>query len=63
MKYNVDEFISIWVSMIDKPISINHKQGFLLNNGMKILFYNPSISRESQTKLARHYRKINKEEK
>ena len=61
MKYNVDEFISIWVSMIDKPISINHKQGFLLNNGMRILFYNPSISRESQDKLTRHYRKINKE--
>jgi len=61
MKYNVDEFISIWVSMIDKPIAINHKQGFLLNNGMKILFYNSSISRESQDKLTRHYRKINKE--
>ena len=60
MIYNVDEFISIWCPMIDKPIAVNSKQGFLLSNGMRILFHNPSISRESQDKLTRHYRKLNK---
>ena len=61
MSYSVDEFINIWCPMIEKPIAINDKQGFLLSNGMRILFHNPSISRESQTKLSRHYYKINKE--
>ena len=60
MKFSVDEFVSTWCPMIEEPIAINYKQGFLLSNGMRILFYNPSISRESQSKLVRHYRKINK---
>ena len=60
MIYNVDEFIGIWCSMIEKPIAVNSKQGFLLSNGMRILFNEPSISRESQNKLTHHYRKINK---
>jgi|TARA_Y100000034_G_scaffold69568_1_gene83996 hypothetical protein len=61
MSINADEFVSVWCPMIERPIAINNKQGFLLSNGMRILFSDPAISKESQTKLSRHYRKINKE--
>ena len=33
----IDDFVRVWVDMIDKPIIINKKQGFVLNNGTTIL--------------------------
>ena len=33
-----NQIVEDWSKMIKSPISVNKKQGFLLNNGMRILF-------------------------
>ena len=33
-----NQIVENWSRMIDSPIAVNKKQGFLLNNGMRILF-------------------------
>ena len=33
-----NQIVEHWSKMIISPISVNKKQGFLLNNGMRILF-------------------------
>ena len=53
----IDDIISRWVSMIDYPIVINKKQGFVLNNGTTILLDESGLSRQSQEILSRHYAK------
>ena len=51
----IDTFIESWVKMIDRPLIINNKQGFLLTNGMRILFKDTSLSHKSADILKRHY--------
>ena len=51
----IDTFIESWVKMIDRPLIINNKQGFLLTNGMRILFKDTSLSHKSVDILKRHY--------
>jgi hypothetical protein len=53
----IDDIISRWVSMIDYPIVINKKQGFVLNNGTRILLEESGLSHQSQDILSRHYAK------
>ena len=53
----IDDIISRWVSMIDYPIVINKKQGFVLNNGTRILLEESGLSHEAQETLSRHYAK------
>ena len=33
-----NQIVENWSRMIESPIAVNKKQGFLLNNGMRILF-------------------------
>ena len=54
-----DTFIESWVALILHPYQINGKQGFVLNNGMRVLFKNPTMSHESRRSLSRHYKKEN----
>ena len=56
----IDDIINRWVSMIDYPIVINKKQGFVLNNGTRILLEESGLSHEAQETLSRHYAKKGK---
>ena len=51
----IDDFINNWSGIIDKPLAINKKQGFILNNGMKIILKNSILSIKSREILKRHY--------
>ena len=51
----IDDFINNWSGIIDKPLAINKKQGFVLNNGMKIILKNSILSVQSREILKRHY--------
>ena len=51
----IDDFINNWSGIIDKPLAINKKQGFILNNGMKIILNNSILSVKSREILKRHY--------
>ena len=51
----IDDFINNWSGIIDKPLAINKKQGFILNNGMKIILKNSILSVKSREILKRHY--------
>ena len=51
----IDDIIESWSDMIDRPLSINKKQGFILNNGMKIILKNSILSIKSREILKRHY--------
>jgi hypothetical protein len=53
----IDDIIYTWVNMIDYPIVINKKQGFVLNNGTTILLKESGLSVKSQEILRRHYEK------
>ena len=53
----IDDFINNWSGIIDKPLAINKKQGFILNNGMKIILKNSILSVKSREILKRHYGK------
>ena len=44
----INDFILNWSDVIDKPIAINKKQGFILNNGMKIILKNSILSIKSR---------------
>jgi len=53
----INEFINTFVSMVEKPFAINNKQGFVLKNGMRILFRDSKLSDPSKEQLKRHYAK------
>ena len=55
----IDDFINNWSGIIDKPLAINKKQGFILNNGMKIILKNSILSVKSREILKRHYGRKN----
>ncbi len=54
----INDFVEVWCEVIDQPIIINKTQGFLLNNGVRILFNDSHLSIKSRERLARHYNKI-----
>ena len=51
----IDDVIGRWVDLIEKPISRNKKQGFVLKNGMRILLSESYLSSKSNEILKRHY--------
>ena len=51
----INDFIEVWVKMVDKPLTKNKKQGFLLTNGMRIFFKDTFLSQKSIEILKRHY--------
>ena len=53
----IDNLIERWVDVIDKPIAINKKQGFVLNNGMRIILNKLNLSYKSNEILKRHYKR------
>ena len=53
----IDDFIDNWADMIEKPLAINGKQGFVLKNGMKIILSESILSIKSRERLSRHYAK------
>jgi hypothetical protein len=53
----INDFIEVWVSMIDRPLVVNNKQGFVLTNGWRIFFKDTSLTRKSAETLKRHYNK------
>ena len=54
----ISSFIIECAYIIDRPYSINKKQGFHLKNGMRILFKDHRISAKAITILKRHYEKV-----
>jgi hypothetical protein len=54
----IDDIIESWVDIIDKPLSINKKQGFVLQNGIKIILSESGLSFKSKEILSRHYSRI-----
>jgi|2_EtaG_2_1085320.scaffolds.fasta_scaffold233939_2 hypothetical protein len=54
----IDDIIESWVDIIDKPLSINKKQGFILQNGIKIILSESGLSFKSKEILSRHYSRI-----
>ena len=54
----IDDIIESWVDIIDKPLSINKKQGFVLQNGMRIILSESGLSFKSKEILSRHYSRI-----
>ena len=53
----IDDIIGTWSDMIDRPLSINKKQGFVFKNGMRIILKNSILSTKSRERLGRHYSK------
>tara|TARA_R100000963_G_C4637043_1_gene100976 strand:- start:272 stop:454 length:183 start_codon:yes stop_codon:yes gene_type:complete len=53
----IDDLINRWVDVIDGPLSINKKQGFVLKNGMRIILEDSSLSHKSKERLSNHYKK------
>ena len=53
----ISTFITQCAYMIERPYSINQKQGFHLKNGMKILFKDHRINAKAISILKRHYEK------
>ena len=53
----IDDLINRWVDVIDGPLSINKKQGFVLNSGMRIILEDSSLSHKSKERLSNHYKK------
>ena len=51
----INDFVSQWFPMIEKPIYINGKQGFLLSNGFRIFFNEYNLSNLNKGILKRHY--------
>ena len=51
----IDDIIEIWSDLIDSPLAINKKQGFLLKNGMRIIFNESGLLFKSKKILSRHY--------
>jgi len=51
----INDFIEVWVKMVDRPLTKNKKQGFLLTNGMRIFFKDTFLSHKSIENLKRHY--------
>ena len=55
----IDDIIESWSDMIDRPLSINKKQGFVFKNGMRIILKNSILSTKSREILKRHYGRKN----
>ena len=53
----IDDLINRWVDVIDGPLSINKKQGFVLNSGMRIILEDSNLSHKSKERLSNHYKK------
>ena len=53
----IDDFINNWVDLIDGPLSINKKQGFVLKKGIRIILNDSSLSHKSKERLSNHYKK------
>jgi hypothetical protein len=53
----IDDIIRDWVDIIDRPIAINKKQGFILQSGMRIILQNSVLSLKSKERLSNHYKK------
>ena len=50
----INDFVGQWFPMIDKPIYVNGKQGFLLTNGFRIFFKQYNLSNTNKGILKRH---------
>ena len=55
---NINAWLDLYHSMVVAPININGKMGFLLSNGMRILFDDISLTERSINTFKRHYERI-----
>ena len=51
----MDEFVKIYLAMIEKPIIENKKIGFLLANGIRMYFKDTFMSKYNSERLRDHY--------
>lgn len=58
---DINEFVDRYVVLVDKPVSVNKKQGFLLSNGARIIFSDTRLTKESVNVLKRHYQRRRRE--
>jgi|TARA_Y100000310_G_scaffold102770_1_gene100937 hypothetical protein len=54
------EFVKDWLPFIIEPYVVNAKQGFVLANGVRILFSDTKLDRFQASRLRAHYQKLNK---
>ena len=53
----INDFIRTWVGMIEGPLVVNNKHGFVLTNGWRIFFKDTTLTQKSLQTLKRHYNK------
>ena len=51
----MNEFVKIYLAMIEKPIIKNNKIGFMLANGARMYFKDTYISKYNSERLREHY--------
>tara|TARA_Y100000034_G_C6667845_1_gene293036 strand:+ start:349 stop:570 length:222 start_codon:yes stop_codon:yes gene_type:complete len=56
---NINDFINGYHSIITKPLIINDKFGFELNNGFRWFFKNTELSHTSKKTLQKVYKDLN----
>ena len=54
---SMDEFVTTYLSMVEKPIIINGKIGFMLSSGIRMYFSNTHLSKHNSKRLSDHYKK------
>ena len=52
----MDEFVELYLFMIEKPIVKNGKIGFMLSNGIPMFFKDTFISRDNSKRLRDYYK-------
>ena len=51
MTISIKSFLKNWIDMVEKPITENKNQGFLMSNDMRIFFKNTTLTRWTKMTL------------
>jgi hypothetical protein len=59
---NINDWISLYRTMVISPLTINGKIGFLLSTNMRVFFKDARITSESTSILRRQYKLLKNEQ-
>ena len=59
---NINDWISLYRTMVISPLTINGKIGFLLTTNMRVFFKDARITSESTSILRRQYKLLKNEQ-
>ncbi len=59
---NINDWISLYRTMVISPLTINGKIGFLLSTNMRVFFKDARITSESTSILSRRYKLLKNEQ-